>query len=159
MSNWNFPCKTFSQCHFSNTVIILIGMFLKLRIKIFEQSKFSKVKWLGQKSRVKLEGEINKAKLIFIILNTLDWCLFKLMLWLKFCICISSCWITKLLPKFQQHISLFIYHVIVHTGETTYLYLVSQEPRVSHPGSPPSLGPHLHVHPAAQMWRNAHGRW
>ena len=77
-SYWSFLWKVLSQHYFSNTVI-LIAVCMKLRVKNVEELIFSEVKWLIQKSRVKLEGKIiNNTKLMYVILNVLDWGQFKL---------------------------------------------------------------------------------
>lgn len=60
---------------------------------------------------------------------------------------------SKQLPGFQQQLH-HIPHMVVlpggHAGNTALLHVIIQEPRVSHPGSLLSLGPHAHLCPSAE---------
>ena len=55
-SYWRFLCKVLSQHYFSN-ILILIAVCMNLRVKTAEELILFEVKWLIQKSRVKLEGK------------------------------------------------------------------------------------------------------
>ena len=52
----SFLCKVLSQHYFSN-FLILIAVCMNLSIKTVEELISFEVKWLIQKSRVKLEGK------------------------------------------------------------------------------------------------------
>ena len=68
-SYWSFLCKVLSQTYFSN-ILILIALCMNLRVKAFEELILFEVKWLIQKSRVKLEGKTVSNK---------NWCMSFLM--------------------------------------------------------------------------------
>ena len=52
----SFLCKVLSQHYFSN-ILILIAVCINLRVKSVEELILFEVKWLIQKSRVKMEGK------------------------------------------------------------------------------------------------------
>ena len=57
-SYWSVLCKVHSQNYFSN-ILILIAVCMNLRVKTVEELILFVLKWLIQKSRVKLEGKLS----------------------------------------------------------------------------------------------------